>query len=71
MSYAGIKPDAFNWLVGEIQWVCYVTIAMPSAEIPIFSHMESWNRCFDRMAWRLIEKSPDHISDINFNYTEE
>jgi len=62
------KPDALL-VLGDTN-SCLSTIMAKRRKIPIF-HMEAGNRCFDlRVPEEINRKLVDHISDINFPYTE-
>ncbi len=62
------KPDALL-VLGDTN-SCLSTIMAKRRKIPIF-HMEAGNRCFDlRVPEEINRKLVDHISDINFPYSE-
>ena len=62
------KPDALL-VLGDTN-SCLSTIMAKRKKIPIF-HMEAGNRCFDvRVPEEINRKLVDHISDINFPYSE-
>ena len=63
-----LKPDAFL-VLGDTN-SCLSAIAAKRLRIPVF-HMEAGNRCFDlRVPEEINRKLVDHISDINFPYSE-
>jgi len=62
------QPDALL-VLGDTN-SCLSTIMAKRRKIPIF-HMEAGNRCFDvRVPEEINRKLVDHISDINFPYSE-
>jgi UDP-N-acetylglucosamine 2-epimerase (non-hydrolysing) len=62
------KPNAVIFL-GDTN-TCYSLIAAKKNKIPIF-HFEAGNRCFDeRVPEEVNRRFTDHISDINFVYSE-
>lgn len=62
------RPDALL-LLGDTN-SCLSVISAKRRKIPIF-HMEAGNRCFDqRVPEENNRKIVDHLSDINFPYTE-
>jgi UDP-N-acetylglucosamine 2-epimerase (non-hydrolysing) len=62
------KPDALL-VLGDTN-SCLATIMAKRKKIPIF-HMEAGNRCFDvRVPEEINRKLVDHISDINFPYSD-
>ena len=49
---------------------CLAAIVAKRLKIPIF-HMEAGNRCFDqRVPEEINRKIVDHVSDINFTYSD-
>jgi len=62
------KPDALL-VLGDTN-SCLAVIAAKRRRIPVF-HMEAGNRCFDeRVPEEINRRLVDHVSDINFPYTE-
>ena len=62
------RPDAFL-ILGDTN-SCLSAYPAKRRQVPIF-HMEAGNRCFDmRVPEEINRKLVDHISDMNFVYTE-
>jgi UDP-N-acetylglucosamine 2-epimerase (non-hydrolysing) len=62
------NPDAFL-VLGDTN-SCLSVLSAKKRKIPIF-HLEAGNRCFDeRVPEEINRRLIDHISDVNFTYSE-